>query len=197
MRWFLSSRRRPGSSKASLRRNKISFASLAAKRWIPAFAGMTILLVATLSHAEMVYKVRAVDRIVITKSSKMMTLYQDQRVVKMYPVSLGKKYGKKEREGDNKTPEGIYYIVSRNAQSKFHKSLWLSYPNALDSQHAAKLGVSAGGNIMIHGVPETAEEMAKYQAYGNWTNGCIAVTNAQIDEIWNLVEDGTVVEILP
>jgi murein L,D-transpeptidase YafK len=149
------------------------------------------------ASAEKVYKVQAVDRVEIVKSKKMMTLYQGQRVVKMYPVSLGKAYGKKEREGDNKTPEGIYYIVGRNPQSKFYKSLWISYPNEVDLQHAATLGVKAGGNIMIHGVPTTAEEMAKYQAYGNWTNGCIAVTNEQMDEVWNLVEDDTVVEILP
>lgn len=147
--------------------------------------------------AEKVYRVQAVDRIEIVKSKKMMTLYQGQHVVKMYPVSLGKQYGKKEQEGDNKTPEGIYYIVGRNPQSKFYKSLWISYPNATDLQHAAALSVKAGGNIMIHGLPQTAAEMEQYQAYGNWTNGCIAVTNLQMDELWELVEDGTVVEILP
>lgn len=126
-----------------------------------------------------------------------MRLYQDQRLVKRYMVALGKKSGKKEREGDMKTPEGVYFILSRNSQSKFYKSLWVSYPNAVDEAHAAKLGVSPGGAIMIHGLPNDGSMIGKYHRTTDWTEGCIAVTNEEMDEIWELVEDGTVLEILP
>jgi murein L,D-transpeptidase YafK len=103
----------------------------------------------------------------------------------------------KEREGDARTPEGHYIVDSRNAASHYHKALHISYPGTEDRQRAAKLGVSPGGAIMIHGLPNGMAWLGATHRFYDWTLGCIAVTDAEIDEIWKLVPDGTPVEIRP
>jgi murein L,D-transpeptidase YafK len=124
--------------------------------------------------------------------------FAEGKVLKTYKVALGKHpVGPKTREGDMRTPEGLYRIDGRNAHSQFHKSLHISYPNARDRERAQKLGVKPGGDIMIHGLPNGQGSVGKAHLQSDWTWGCIAVTDEEIEEIWRLVPDGTVIEIRP
>lgn len=139
-----------------------------------------------------------VDRVVVVKSEHVLKLLKDGEVVKSYPVALGKKpEGPKMRQGDKKTPEGTYIVDRRNPNSRFYRSLHISYPNKSDLETARKLGASPGGDIMIHGLPRGVERMGELHTVLDWTDGCIAVTNAQMDEIWRLVPNGVSVEIRP
>jgi murein L,D-transpeptidase YafK len=136
------------------------------------------------------------DKVVVIKSKRLLILMRDGEILKAYRVSLGKQpNGRKTFAGDKKTPEGSYIVDSRNSESKFHKSLHISYPNKSDILNAQKLGVPPGGNIMIHGLP--GSNIGKIHRTWDWTDGCIAVTNSEIEEIWQLVPDGTPVEIKP
>lgn len=138
------------------------------------------------------------DRIVIVKSSRTMTLLNAGKVLKTYKVALGgSPTGGKERQGDEKTPEGEYKIDSRNSHSQFHLALHVSYPNAADRERARRLGVDPGGDIMIHGLPQAWAWLGAAHRQRDWTLGCIAVTNQEIEEIWQLVPVGTAVEIRP
>jgi murein L,D-transpeptidase YafK len=138
------------------------------------------------------------DRIIIKKEKRTLTLYQQGQKIKTYKIALGSSpEGPKERQGDGKTPEGIYKIDSRKLNSQFHRSLRVSYPNESDRKRAKKLGVNPGGDIMIHGLPNGRGWVgAKHRLY-DWTNGCIAVTDEEIEEVWKLVPIGTTVEIRP
>lgn len=136
------------------------------------------------------------DRIVVEKSSHTLALYASGQPLKVYTVALGRGAGgAKQREGDHETPEGLYIIDARNAHSRFHLALHVSYPNARDSAHAASLGVPAGGNIMIHGIGRGLGWLGRLQRHLDWTDGCIALTNAEMDEVWNAVPTGTPIEI--
>ena len=127
-----------------------------------------------------------------------MTLLSNGKVLKAYRVALGDNPdGPKERQGDSKTPEGTYVIDSRNRDSRYHLSLHISYPNEQDKERARKLGVSPGGNIMIHGLKNGYSWIGGSHTSLDWTEGCIAVTDEEIEEIARLVPDGTVVEIRP
>jgi len=138
------------------------------------------------------------DRILIQKSARQLTLLRNGRTLRTYHVSLGSNpAGAKDRQGDGRTPEGIYRIDSRNAFSKYHRALHVSYPNAADRLRARRLGVAPGGEIMIHGTPNRWSGLPFVFAHTDWTAGCIAVSDAEIEEIWKLVPDGTVVEIRP
>jgi murein L,D-transpeptidase YafK len=138
------------------------------------------------------------DRIVIVKSARTLTLLRQGQVLKTYKVALGQEpVGPKTQRGDSRTPEGDYVIDSRNPHSQFHLSLHVSYPNAADRARAVKLGVSPGGDIMIHGLPPAYAYLGALHRQTDWTLGCIAVTNAEIEEIWSLVPNGTKVEIKP
>ncbi len=137
------------------------------------------------------------DRIVVVKSTRTMTLYTGQTVLRAYKISLGNPLGPKTRQGDRRTPEGTYVISGRNPQSQFHKSLRISYPNAQDVQRARKLRVNPGGDIMIHGLPNGYGRIGKRHLLHDWTDGCIAVTDEEVDEIWRLVPNGTTIEIKP
>ena len=103
----------------------------------------------------------------------------------------------KTREGDSKTPEGIYKIDSRNEKSAYHLALHISYPNEKDKKRAKELGVSPGGNIMIHGIKNGLGWVGRFHTLFDWTKGCIAVTNKEMEEIYRLVPNGTIVEIKP
>ena len=105
--------------------------------------------------------------------------------------------GRKERQGDGRTPEGNYILDRRNAHSKFHRSIHISYPNADDIKRARALGVPPGGDIFLHGLPNGAGFIGAAHRQMDWTTGCIAVTDEEIDEIWNLVADGTPIIIHP
>src|SRR5579863_4536731 len=139
-----------------------------------------------------------VDRILVEKSKRTMTLFSGDAVVKTYQVALGgDPVGPKRREGDHKTPEGFYTIDSKNAHSIFHLALHVSYPSEADRKRARKLGVSPGGAIMIHGLPKEFAYLGALHRKTDWTDGCIAVTDEEIEEIWKLVKIGTPVEIRP
>lgn len=138
------------------------------------------------------------DRIVIVKSERTLTLMNGGRVLKTYKVALGgDPVGPKVKTGDKKTPEGEYVIDSKNAKSRFHLALHISYPNTDDRERARKLGVSPGGGVEIHGLESKYAWVGSLHRQVNWTAGCIAVTNPEIDEIWPLVPVGTPVEIRP
>jgi murein L,D-transpeptidase YafK len=138
----------------------------------------------------------AIDRIVVQKSQRRMELMSGSQIVRSYEIALGfAPEGDKQQQGDGRTPEGKYVIESRNEASGFHLSLKISYPDPADRAAAAARGVSPGGDIFIHGAPNWW--VLPGQPPGDWTRGCIAVTKAEIEEIWKLVPDGTPVEIKP
>jgi murein L,D-transpeptidase YafK len=138
------------------------------------------------------------DRIVIEKSKRTMTLMSGSTVLKTYKVALGgQPVGAKQRVGDHKTPEGLYIVDQKKAASQFHRALHISYPNARDKENARKLGVSPGGDVEIHGLGAKYGWVGAAHRQTGWTDGCIAVTNEEIDEIWPLVAVGTPVEINP
>jgi len=137
------------------------------------------------------------DSILILKKDHLMELFAGGKVIRTYQVALGQGgLAPKEREGDGRTPEGHYTIEAKYA-SQYHKALRISYPNAEDRKRAAKLGVSPGGSILIHGLPNGKGWIGAAHRLYDWTLGCIAVTDEEIDEIWNLVPLGTPVEIRP
>ncbi|TVQ91993.1 MAG: hypothetical protein EA400_04265 [Chromatiaceae bacterium] len=146
-------------------------------------------------------EVTAVDRVLVRKGQRKMQLIRDNEVYREYRISLGQNpIGHKVQEGDQRTPEGHYILDWRNPNSNFHRSIHISYPNEMDRAVARALGVSPGGMIMIHGRPNwlTSERLARAEYDGrDWTNGCIAVTNEEMDEVWRLVRDGTPIQILP
>ncbi len=138
------------------------------------------------------------DKILIEKKERRLTLLSKGRVLKTYKVALGgNPNGPKERQGDNKTPEGTYVIDSRNNDSRYHLSLHISYPNGKDKKRAKELGVSPGGDIMIHGIKNGYSWVGDFHAEVDWTKGCIAVTDEEIEEIYKLAPNGTIVEIRP
>ena len=139
-----------------------------------------------------------VDRILVLKSDRTLQLLIGGKVFRTYKVALGSQpIGPKEQQGDHKTPEGHYVIASRNHQSNFHLALRMSYPNASDRARAKKLGIKPGGDIMIHGIGNKYGWLGPLHRKTDWTDGCIAVTNSEIEEIWSLVRVGTAVEIRP
>jgi tetratricopeptide (TPR) repeat protein len=140
----------------------------------------------------------SVDRIRIEKNARRLMLISQGEVLKSYNIALGgNPIGPKERQGDNKTPEGTYVIDGRNRYSRFHLSLHISYPNERDKNRAKELGVSPGGDIMIHGIKNGFSWVGDAHAEVDWTKGCIAVTDEEIEEISKLAPNGTIVEIQP
>jgi murein L,D-transpeptidase YafK len=138
------------------------------------------------------------DKIVIVKSTRTMTLLSGGKVLKTYRVALGTvPAGPKRVEGDHKTPEGLYTIDSKNPRSQFHLALHISYPDAADRERARRQGARPGGTIMIHGLAKPFAYLGSLHRQTDWTDGCIAVTNPEIEEIWSLVPVGTRVEIRP
>ena len=137
-----------------------------------------------------------IDRIVIEKAARRMQLFQDGKPVRTYKIALGfTPAGDKVRQGDGKTPEGTFTIDRRNSESAFHLSIGLDYPQPEDRARAAKAGYSPGGDIFIHGQPNALPDGLKIK--GDWTAGCIALTNAEIEEIWSVTPIGTKVEVRP
>jgi murein L,D-transpeptidase YafK len=139
-----------------------------------------------------------VDRIIVEKSKRTMRLLKQEKEVKTYKIALGRDpVGPKVMQGDSKTPEGVYYVDYKVRNSIYHRALHLSYPNPDDVERARSLGVAPGGSIMIHGMKEDKLWMGDVQYLFNWTNGCIALTNDEIEEVWDLVSAWTPVEIRP
>ena len=138
------------------------------------------------------------DFVIIEKSARTIKLKRGDEVLKTYKVALSSQpVGAKEREGDHKVPEGQYTVDAKNAHSQFHLALHISYPNAADRERARKLGVKPGGDIETHGLGKNYGWVADMHRQMDWTDGCVAVSNTEIEEIWPRVAVGTPVEIRP
>jgi murein L,D-transpeptidase YafK len=136
------------------------------------------------------------DRVIVEKGAHRMTLLKDGRVVRTYRVALGRGgLGPKEVAGDNRVPEGIYRIKGRNPNSAYHLSLRIGYPTLSQERAARERGINAGGDIMIHGIRNGLGWIGTQHRRLDWTQGCVAVTNEEIEEIWRIVPDQTVIEI--
>jgi len=136
--------------------------------------------------------------VVVDKTARRMTLLRNGSPLKTYDVALGRTpIGHKQQEGDGRTPEGRYQIDFKNARSGFHLSLRVSYPDLQDRASARQRGVPPGGDIMIHGLHRGLGWLGRLHLMRDWTDGCIAVTNGQIEEVWAMVDTGTAVEIRP
>ncbi|MGH8433900.1 MAG: L,D-transpeptidase family protein [Pseudomonas sp.] len=166
-------------------------------RWLLAVLCLSF---ATLSHANAAPTLdgKAVDKVLVVKSERKLLLMGHGEVLKAYRVSLGKQpQGAKQREGDRRTPEGFYWIDWRKNSDKYNLAMHISYPNIRDQANARKEGVPPGGMIMIHGTPLDEEYPEWYFHTLDWTEGCIAMKNSDMREIWSLVKDGTLIEIRP
>jgi murein L,D-transpeptidase YafK len=140
------------------------------------------------------------DRLVVLKGERRMVLMRGDRVMKVFRVALGRyPKGHKTREGDARTPEGTYKVDYRldSDKSKFYRALHISYPNRADRERANRLGIDPGGQIMIHGLPTRWSAKDVGHPRLDWTQGCIALTNREMDQVWKMVDDGTTIEIHP
>lgn len=138
------------------------------------------------------------SEVVVHKAKRRLELWQGGRLLRAYRISLGlNPAGHKQQEGDFRTPEGRYVLDVRNPRSDFFLSMRVSYPNARDVARARKAGVPPGGQIMIHGLPNDPRWPPEHYARQDWTDGCIALSNADMMEVWMLVADGTPIDIRP
>lgn len=138
------------------------------------------------------------DAVLVEKARRRMTLYQGANVLRHYRVSLGRRpVGDKQQEGDKRTPEGVFAIDQRKLDSSFHLVLHISYPDETHTARARERGVSPGGDITIHGIRKGLSWAGKMHRWIDWTAGCIAVTDWELDEIARAVPDGTRIEIRP
>ncbi len=165
-------------------------------------AGVVLALVLTLAAANWpapaVPDGTTADRVGVDKSDKRMRLYSGTTLLREVRVSFGAQpVGPKQREGDERTPEGVYRLDRANPASMAHRSLHVSYPDAPDRARADSAGVDPGGLIMVHGIRNGLGWLGRLHRLWNWTDGCIAVTNAEMDEIWRVVPVGTEIEIQP
>lgn len=139
-----------------------------------------------------------IESILVEKHKHSMTVFYHNQPTKQYRIALGfTPKGHKVSEGDGRTPEGQYYIVDKNPNSKFHLSLKISYPSPKDKHSAKKKGLNPGGDIMIHGLSAYNSQAGKWHTMRDWTLGCIAVTNEEIEEIFRLADIGTPIKIIP
>jgi len=138
------------------------------------------------------------DEVLVRKTERRLYLLKDEGVIASYPIALGlMPKGHKQREGDFRTPEGQYLLTTRLVDSDFFMAIQVSYPNANDVQRAEGMGVSPGGRIMIHGQPDKPKKSAAYYAKYDWTDGCIAVSNADMVDIWHMTASNTPITIEP
>jgi murein L,D-transpeptidase YafK len=162
-----------------------------------------LLVIAVLAAATPVPRTAAAERIladalIVNKAKRELLVMRRGAIARSYRIALGRSpVGAKARQGDGRTPEGDYVIDSRNAKSRFHRALHISYPGPPDRTRAATLGIDPGGDIMIHGLPRWATLLGRAHRLLDWTEGCIALTNEEIDELWDLVPDGTPIRINP
>ena len=140
----------------------------------------------------------AADKVLVIKSERRLFLMRGAEVLRSYRVALGlNPVGPKERSGDFRTPEGLYRLTNRNFFSQYFLSIKISYPDANDQAYARRNGWEAGGQVMIHGLPNTPKYELDYYSTRDWTNGCIALTNADMLELWSLVARNAIIEIRP
>ncbi|NLE02316.1 MAG: L,D-transpeptidase family protein [Fibrobacter sp.] len=143
-------------------------------------------------------KNQQIDKVVVIKHLRKLYLYNEGKVIKEYDISLGRvSKGHKEYEGDRKTPEGLYCLNDKNHNSGYHKNFGISYPDKKDRAHADSLGKSPGGDIKIHGLRNGFGWIGRLHLLFNWTYGCIALTNEDLDELYVTVKIGTPIEIMP
>jgi len=136
--------------------------------------------------------------VLVLKAPRRLLLLRGDRVLRDYEVALGRSpTGPKRRQGDGRTPEGRYRIDSRIMDSRFHRALHISYPSPDDLDFARRAGIAPGGDVMIHGLPDGERWVGDVHLEYDWTNGCIGVTDDEMSEIWELVDDGTPIEIRP
>jgi len=167
-------------------------------RYRAGWAIAAIIAVTLVLQSSIVFGASQVDKILVLKSKRQLQLIKNGQVEKVYQVCLGRNpQGPKVHSGDGRTPEGTYIIDAKNAHSKYHLALHVSYPNSTDKSHSRSLGVATGGNIMIHGLPNRRGSKANSLLLRDWTAGCIAVSNYEIEEIWHIVSVGTPIEIRP
>ena len=139
-----------------------------------------------------------IDKIVVKKSERRMEVYSGGQILKSYRISLGANpKGDKEFEGDKRTPEGHYRINDKNPKSAYHKNLGISYPNRRDIEDAKRRNLNPGGDIKIHGIKNGLGFIGKFQRLVDWTAGCIALTNDEMDELYESVDIGTPITIEP
>ena len=172
------------------------------RKIIPACIGIFALALAVYFYAHNNWRASPagtmIDRIIVEKAARKLSIFRDGRQLKTYRVALGRNpVGPKREEGDMRTPEGIYKIDSRNEQSSFHLALHISYPSDGDSARAAERGVSAGFDIMVHGIRNGFGWIGAFHRWKDWTIGCIALTDEEIEELWRVTPDGTIIEIRP
>lgn len=140
----------------------------------------------------------SIDKIVVIKHKRRLDLISNNQIIKSYKISLGRApKGHKEFEGDKKTPEGLYIINDKNPNSGYHKNLGISYPNELDKKYSSSIGKSPGGLIKIHGIRNGFGWIGRFHLFFDWTLGCIAMTDKEIDELYENVKIGTPIEIKP
>jgi len=140
----------------------------------------------------------SIDKLVVYKSKHQLLVYSNAKLIKTYKIAIGQNsVGDKEFEGDKKTPEGNYTINSKNPNSGWHKNLGVSYPNNEDIAQAKSFGKPVGGDIKIHALRNGLGFIGKFHRSYDWTNGCIAVTNEEVDELYDIVKIGAVIEIQP
>lgn len=162
-----------------------------------AAAGMLFMAVLTVGQTATSARLRA-DRVLVLKKEHSLQLLHGAAVLRSYRIALGgDPNGPKTRQGDHKTPEGIYALDSRNAHSRFYKSIHISYPSDRDRAEARRNGVSPGGDVYVHGLPNGYRWLGASHRLKDWTDGCIAVTDEEMDEIWEAVPTGTPIEIRP
>ncbi len=139
-----------------------------------------------------------INKLIVYKSNRQLLAYSNGQLFKTYKISLGRQpIGHKAFEGDKKTPEGLYFINDKNPNSGYYKNLGISYPNKDDIETAKRLGQPPGGDIKIHGLRNKTGFIGKFHRWHDWTLGCIAVTNEEIDELYRAVKIGTPIEIRP
>ena len=159
---------------------------------------LLIVLLVTIASCAQPSSPPSVDKLIVIKHEHRLQLLSKGAVVKTYKVALGTQaVGPKQQQGDHRTPEGTYVLDSRNAHSQFYKSIHISYPDAADRARASATHVSPGGDIYLHGLPNGYGSIGAAHRLRDWTDGCIAVTDDEIDEIWALVKNGTPIEIKP
>jgi murein L,D-transpeptidase YafK len=162
--------------------------------WAALFSLSTLSMQVPVTTARPLTASATADKVLVLKAKRKLLLLNGGKALKAYRVSLGgHPIGRKIREGDRRTPEGNYVLDWHNAESDFYKSIHISYPNPDDLARARKLGVPPGEDLFIHGQPNHYQGPGKKA--GDWTDGCIAVSNAEMDEIWRAVADGTPIEI--
>ena len=166
-------------------------------RWLLALFCLSFITVSQASAVETLNG-KVIEKVLVLKSAHQLQLINDGKPIKTYRISLGKNpRGPKLMEGDKRTPEGFYWIDWRKTSNNFNLAMHISYPNITDSARARREGVEPGGMIMIHGTPDTEDTPEDLFHTLDWTDGCVAMRNRDMREVWNLVPDGTMIEIRP